>query len=134
MSIPFGALTPEEAAALRVLEERLSMPALTESRQSLSELLAAEFEEFGSSGRLFGRHAVLDALVPGGRPPIVLEGFTAVRIAVDTVLVRYVSRPGEAPVQSGAVLKPPARRSSLWVWRSGRWQLLFHQGTLLPAL
>lgn len=127
MSAAFAPLTPEETAGLRVLEERLSMPAGTESRESLAELLAEGFEEFGSSGRVFGRDAVLDALVPAGRPRIVIEGFSAVRLCEDAVLVRYVSRPA-----AGGQSKPPARRSSLWVFKSGRWQILFHQGTLLP--
>jgi hypothetical protein len=110
----------------RQLEERLSTPGPTESRQSLGSLLADGFEELGSSGRVFDAKAVLDGLTQGGRPRVTLEGFTAVRLAEEVVLVRYVSR-------HGAGAKPPARRSSLWICRAGAWQLRFHQGTPLPA-
>jgi hypothetical protein len=121
-------LTPADADAFRVLEERLSFPSITESRESLAALLAEDFQEYGSSGRAFGTDAVLEALIPGGRPRILLEDFTATVVAAGVVLVRYVSRS-----VAGAGWKPPALRSSLWTHREGRWQLLFHQGTRLPA-
>ena len=109
----------------RVLEERLAMPGAAESRESLGALLAPEFREFGSSGQIYTDvSAVLDALVPGGRPRLVFEDFQAVRVATNTVLVTYRSKSA-----SGPGWKPPAVRSSLWVKREGRWQLLFHQGT-----
>jgi hypothetical protein len=119
-----GILSPEEEATIRVLEERLSTPEASDSRASLGELLAPEFKEFGSSGRVFDRDSVLDALVPGGRPRIVFEAFEAVSIARDVVLVTYLSRSFD-----GAGGKPPALRSSLWCRRQKRWQLVFHQGT-----
>ena len=123
-----SALSAAEIAAFRVLEERLSMPEATESRQALAKLLAEGFQEFGSSGRVYDAAAVLEVLVPGGRPRVVLEGFTAMRVADGVVLVTYVSR-GAA----SAGWKPPALRSSLWCQRGGSWQLQFHQGTRLPA-
>ena len=86
------------------------MPASTESRETLAAMLAEGFEEFGSSGRVFDSEAVLEALVvPGGRPRIQFEDFTATVVTACVVLVRYVSRS-----VAGAGWKPPARRSSLW--------------------
>lgn len=121
-------LNPAAADAFRILEERLAMPAESESRETLAELLAEGFQEFGSSGAVFGADAVLEALIPGGRPRILLEDFTATGVVPGVVLVRYVSRS-----VVGAGWKPPALRSSLWCHRNGRWQLLFHQGTRLPS-
>ena len=48
----------------------------------------------------------------------------AVRVGEDVVLVtfRTTGPAPDAPVR-------PARRSSLWVRRDGRWRLRFHQGT-----
>lgn len=120
--------TPADADVFRVLEERLSFPSITESRDTLATLLAEGFQEFGSSGAVFDTAAVLEALIPGGRPRILLENFTATNVATGVVLVRYVSRS-----VAGAGWKPPALRSSLWCHRNGRWQLLFHQGTRLPS-
>ena len=112
-------------ALFRVLEERLAMPGAAESRESLAALLAPEFREFGASGKVYADvSALLDELVPGARPKRVFEEFQAVRVAANTVLVTY--RAKSAP---GPGWKPPALRSSLWIKRDGRWQLLFHQGT-----
>ena len=111
---------------LRVLEERLAMPLASESRESLGALLAPDFREFGSSGRIYDLSATLDALVPGGRPRVALEDFAATSVADGVVLVTYLSRSVPGPGW-----KPPALRSSLWVRRDQRWELKFHQGTRL---
>ena len=103
-----GDLSPVDTEAFRLREERLAMPAATESRASLAALLAEGFREFGSSGRVFDTAAVLELLVPGGRPRILLENVTATGLAPGVVLVRYVSRSIE-----GTGGKPPALRSSL---------------------
>ncbi len=111
---------------LRTLEERLAMPAASESRASLAALLAAEFREFGSSGRIYDLANTLEALVAGNRPALKFEDFSVQPVSGGAVLVTYVSRS-----VSGPGWKPPALRSSLWVRRSDRWQLVFHQGTRL---
>lgn len=122
-------MTPETIEAeLRVLEERLAMPAPSESRDTLGALLAPGFREFGSSGRIYDAASTLDALIPGGRPRAMLEDFRAVSMAEDVVLVTYLSRSAAGPGW-----KPPALRSSLWIRRASGWQMVFHQGTCLPA-
>jgi hypothetical protein len=52
-------LNPAAADAFRILEERLAMPAESESRETLAELLAEGFQEFGSSGAVFGADAMM---------------------------------------------------------------------------
>jgi hypothetical protein len=122
-------LNSTATSLFRKLEERLAMPDAGESRASLGELLTLEFREFGASGQVYGDvSAVLDALVSGTRPRWVFEEFRAERVAVNTVLVTYRSKSIPGPGW-----KPPALRSSLWVKREGRWQLLFHQGTRLAT-
>jgi hypothetical protein len=113
---------------LRILEERLTTPVAPESRADLDELLAAEFQEFGSSGRILDRAEVLDALSVPGRPRVQFEDFRATVVGTGAVLVTYLSRS-----ISGPGWKPPALRSSLWVRRDDRWQLVFHQGTRLAT-
>ena len=117
-------LSETATAALRALEERLAMPAGSESRESLALILAAEFREFGSSGRVFERASVLDALIAGGRPQLKLEEFPAASVGDGVVLVTYIARS-----IAGPGWKPPSLRSSLWIWRDARWQMIFHQGT-----
>jgi hypothetical protein len=113
---------------LRVLEERFAMPA-AESRESLAALLAEDFREYGSSGRVYGAAETLQAISADGfKPRLVFENFQAVPVAPDMMLVTYMSRS-----VSGPGWKRPAPRSSLWRWRDDRWQLVFHQGTRLAS-
>ena len=119
----------EVSQELRVLEERLAMPSASESRASLAVLFAADFRDFGSSGRIYDVATTLEALTAGGaRPRLMFEDFRAAPVAPGAMLVTYVSRS-----VSGPGWKPPALRSSLWCVREGRWQLVFHQGTRLAA-
>ena len=123
-----NAARSEEEGALRALEERLAMPTADDTPAILTSLLAPEFLEFGSSGRIFDRTTLVETLAHYDRPRVVLENFTATVIARGVILVTYLSR--SAP---GARSRPPALRSSLWCHRERRWQLVFHQGTPLPA-
>ena len=107
-------------------------PRSGDSKESLAGVFAAEFREFGSSGRAFDAETVLGAL--GGvaqrpsRAPISLEGFRAEKVAPNVVLATYLAR-----VPAGPGWRPPTLRSSLWCKRDGRWQIMFHQGTPVPA-
>jgi len=122
----------ETHVEIRALEERLANPGPGDSKESLAGIFAAEFREFGSSGRTFNAETVLGAL--GGvaqrpsRVPISLEGFRTERVAPNVILATYLAR-----VPAGPGWKPPTLRSSLWCKRDGRWQIVFHQGTPVPA-
>ena len=107
------------AEELRGLEERLLDPEVRGSAERVDELLAEDFVEFGSSGLVYDKSAVIEAL---GRDP----GFVGTRTLCDfslrelsptVVLVTY--RIGE----TGTL------RSSIWQGREGRWRMVFHQGT-----
>jgi hypothetical protein len=117
---------------IRALEERLANPGPGDSKESLAGMFAAEFREFGSSGRVFDAETVLGALgnvaQRPSRAPISLEGFRVERVAPNVVLATYLAR-----VPAGPGWKPPTLRSSLWCKREGRWQIVFHQGTPTPS-
>jgi hypothetical protein len=119
-------LTPPEAAEFRVLEQRLSMPAAPNLREALRALLADEFRAIGSSGIVSDGKALLDALFADGRPRQ-FEDFKASRVGEGVVLLTYISRSWWEPGW-----QPAVRRSSVWIYRHDRWQLLFRQGTRLP--
>jgi hypothetical protein len=55
-------------------------------------------------------------------PALELDDFAATEVAEDVVLVTF-RLGGERP----------SERSSIWIRRDGRWQVRFHQGTLLPV-
>ena len=110
---------------LRRLEERLLNPAIRKSGADVSNLLADEFIEFGSSGRVFGKQEIVDAL--RSEPPVQrsLTDFGARSLAPNVVLVTYrVSRRDlDGQTVTGSL------RSSIWKRIDGRWQMVFHQGT-----
>jgi hypothetical protein len=114
------------ATHLRQLEERLLQPDVRRSAQDAAALLADEFIELGSSGRVFDKPQILEALKH--EPPIqrTLMEFKTSILAPGVVLATYRivrhGAPGEQLIHS--------LRSSIWRFIAGRWQMVFHQGTL----
>jgi hypothetical protein len=109
------------------LELRLLQPEFRRNRAAVATLLGDDFVEFGSSGRVFNKTQILDLMAT--EPPFEVEAtdFEARPLAPDVCLVTYRSMRLDA-VPAIAVL-----RSSLWVRRDGRWQVIFHQGTRMAA-
>jgi hypothetical protein len=107
------------AGHLRALEEQLLQSEFRKNREAVSALLAEEFREFGSSGQIYDKQQVLDLLEGEQQVPISLTDFYFQQLNRDVVLVTYKSRRAEQT----------ALRSSLWMLREGRWQMIFHQGT-----
>ena len=88
-------------------------------------VLAPDFLEIGSSGRLWTRAEILAAL--HAEPPnasISIEAFEIADLGPDLILASYdslgITSDGEAR---------QGRRSSIWVRQDDHWQLRFHQGT-----
>ena len=117
-------MSPSEAlkAELLALEERLLDPAVRAVPALVRALLAPEFTEFGASGRVFNRDAILATLA--SEPPRVARqarGFKVRELAPGVALTTWrVTRDDGVETL----------RSSLWQQQGGRWQMVFHQGTL----
>ncbi len=108
--------------AVRALELRLLDPATRADPAAIDALLHAEFVEFGASGTVWTRRATIDELSsapPSG--PIEFLDMEGRSIGDDAVLLTFRTRNGDRT----------ALRSSLWIREDDRWQLLFHQGTLI---
>jgi hypothetical protein len=117
------------AGELRTLEERLLDPQFRRDRPAVASLLAPDFVEFGSSGRIYTRDQILDHLEIESPHRIELTDFAAQVLAPDVILVTWRSiRPDGPPHPRASAL-----RSSIWTRRDGCWQLVFHQGTCIPA-
>ena len=124
---------------LRALEEALLTPALRRDQSRLATLIADDFREFGSSGRIFSKVEILDALQTEVPAKLHLEDFETTPLAPGAVLVTYrvqrkalavAAMPGQLGSSEQAAV---SLRSSVWVQREGRWQMLFHQGTPASA-
>jgi hypothetical protein len=112
---------------IRHLEERLLQADVRQSAQAMAELLADDFSEFGSSGRIFDKSTTIAALQHESPTEISLSDYQAKALAPDVVLVTYRA------VRYAAASAPSTQslRSSIWKQIDGRWQLVFHQGTSL---
>jgi hypothetical protein len=106
------------------LELELMDPAVRRDRDRVLALLAEDFEEFGASGRVWTRDAILDLLAAEDyRPPLIKE--LKCRLLVDGVaLVTYRAVREESMGREVVSL-----RSSVWSIENGRWRMRFHQGT-----
>ena len=101
-------------------ERELVSPDSRKNRSRIAELLADNFEEYGSSGKVFLKSDVLASL--GSSVNYSLTDFSFRDIAKGITLVKYRSQ------TEGQV----ALRSSIWVQSEGNWRLLHHQATVVP--
>jgi hypothetical protein len=113
---------------LRELEEQLLHPELRKSGTDVAVLLADEFVEFGSSGRIYDKQQTVDALRNEPQTSVMcrsLLDFKTQILATDVVLVTYrvvqYHSSNEAPIYS--------LRSSIWKLIDKQWKIVFHQGT-----
>ena len=94
-----------------------------ESRENISrfeELIADDFEEFGSSGRVLGKSDILDSLKGKADKAYKLSNFRFRQLSRNYILVRYYSECG------GRF----AHRSSIWMKLDGDWRMIHHQATV----
>ncbi|HUB31185.1 MAG TPA: DUF4440 domain-containing protein [Terracidiphilus sp.] len=116
------------AAELLRAEMQLLDPAFRRDRGKVGAWLAADFLEFGKSGRTWTREAILQELATETYTPPLIEDFACRLIHDNIVLVTY--RSVRSNPKTGA--REAALRSSLWSRQSGKWKMRFHQGTPIP--
>lgn len=112
---------------LRELEASLLTSEVRKDRARVEHLLAEEFREFGSSGKVYTKADIVQFLQEEAATPLAMKEFACQPVSDGVALVTYRSE------RSGPDKTIEAMRSSLWVWRDQRWQMLFHQGTRLAA-
>jgi len=117
---------PTIDAQLRRLEEELLKPEVRRSYERLSVLLADDFVEFGSSGQVYNKKQVIAALATETPTQQALTDFESTMLSDDVALVKYRAIRGSKSSASAA----HTLRSSIWRRSNGRWQMVFHQGTL----
>jgi hypothetical protein len=119
---------PQLEQYLRLQEERLLEPATRTSHEFVDALLAPEFFEFSSSGRVFDKRQTLESLRDETPRRRCISDFGIVKLSPGVVLATYRAiRNGETGERTIHSL-----RSSIWKLNDGRWQLVFHQGTWSP--
>ncbi|MCB0044351.1 MAG: nuclear transport factor 2 family protein [Caldilineaceae bacterium] len=116
-------LSQSDWDALQRLEEDLWRSETRFDRAYMESIFAADFREFGRSGRVYGRAAIL-ALAPQPiRATLPLPDLHIRLLNPATAHVTYNSEIIHDDVFQHA------RRSSIWSRTPDGWQLRFHQGT-----
>ena len=107
---------------IRELEERLLEPKVPSSPEELALLLAEDFHEIGSSGCTFDKSEIIAVLQGESESDYSIQDFQVRQLGSDIALATY-----RLEIRQEA--KAASLRSSIWVHREGRRQLIFHQGT-----
>ena len=111
---------------LHALEMRLMDPEVRRNGTA-SDLIAEDFAEFGGNGRIYNKNDALAMMRLHSPRVYALEEFAVRMLGSQVALVTY-------RLQSEAVEGGPGRmsaRSSIWVQRNEKWQVTFHQVTML---
>lgn len=105
---------------IRQLEENLLKPEVRSSRTELKKLLADDFFEIGSSGRVLYKGEVIaeDGI---GIVKMKLSDFEIHLLSADIVLATYRI--------FNEISNQHSLRSSVWKQNEGVWKMVFHQGT-----
>lgn len=109
----------EHEMEMRLLEEQLLHPSVRSSGEKVDRLLDDGFLEFGQSGHVYDKAAVLEALREE-------PGFSGERSIVD-----FVARPLSPSITLVTYRIPESNtlRSSIWRFDGVDWRMVFHQGT-----
>jgi hypothetical protein len=112
-----------DATTVVALERRLLQPEVRAAAEQTRALLHQDFVEYGKSGRVWDREAIVEAMAATPEVSGEAVDLRPVKLAEGVVLLTY-----RIPGPEGSV------RSSIWVrGADGRWRLRFHQGTLSPS-
>jgi hypothetical protein len=96
----------------------------------IAALLAADFREVGSSGRIYTKTEILEAIREVEVLDYSLEQPRATSLGQNCVLLTYVATLRRCRGACESLQR--SHRSSIWIERDGKWQVLYHQGTPIP--
>jgi hypothetical protein len=117
----------KEIEVIRGLELSVLRKNVRGSRDELERILADDFYEVGTSGRLFDKESIIENLTQESERTLVMQEFIATSLAKGVVLTTYrIIRKITDQEQA------TSRHCSVWKKRDDEWEMLYHQGTLEP--
>ncbi|WP_435610756.1 DUF4440 domain-containing protein [Streptomyces sp. C10-9-1] len=117
---------PDAVGAAMEAELRLLDPVVRASPELLAAFLHPEYEEYGTSGRLWTRASIMEALRERrtlAPRPIAASRMRGAQLAESVVHLTFDTESGGRR----------AHRSSVWRLTEGVWLLYFHQATRFEA-
>ncbi len=116
-------------SSLKNLEEKLLDPRIRKCPDELTLLLADEFTEIGSSGKIYTKQSVIEGMLRDTQVShYVIFNFKQLILAPDVVLVTYQLNRCNQNIKEAVCC---SLRSSIWKIVDNQWRMVFHQGTLL---
>ena len=112
---------------LRELEIEVMTAAGERRTADLREYIADDFYEIGSSSRTYDKAEVLAAIATAPLRRFQVEDFKVTASGTDWALVSYQA------LEKSDTGSTSSWRSSLWVKREGKWQIVFQQGTKIAS-
>lgn len=109
------------------LETTLLKPSVRSSAKELDLLLADDFFEFGSSGEIYDKKAILERL-PKDTEVLPVEFVVSdfqIKLMGENFILATFKTNKISPDTSHII----ALRTSIWRKTNGNWQMIFHQGT-----
>ncbi len=110
------------------LEKRLMDPEVRRG-DAAAELIADDFMEFAGNGRIFNKADALVVMRRHAPRILAMEEFSVRELSPVIALATYRVRSQGNAGSPGRV----SVRSSIWVQRNGKWQVTFHQATLVAG-
>jgi len=87
----------------------------------LNKLIADEFVEFGSGGKIYTKTDILQHLSTESKREFEMSNFSTVVLADNCMLATYQLQEKDSK----------SLRSSIWKKFNNDWKMIFHQGTLV---
>ena len=119
----------ENERLLIALEVGLLDPTVRRSATQLADLLAPDFVEFGSSGEVYTKEEMIAQLLRetdgGSSVERTGEDFVVRWLGNGSALLTYRASRNDQDGQTTSL------RASIWRHFNARWQLIFHQGTII---
>jgi hypothetical protein len=106
------------------LENKLLSAAVRKSAEEIAQLLADDYLEYGSSGKVYNKKDTIEALQSEPVIEISAHDFEVKLLTPEVALVRYI-----AVKKDKTIIDASSLRSSLWKKTGENWQIVFHQGS-----
>jgi hypothetical protein len=110
------------------LEKSLHTTTIKSSKEKLNDLLHDEFEEIGTSGKIYNKSQIIEALTTETHSKIQASDFELRMLSKDIAKLKY-----KTSSSLGNGIARTTLRTSIWKQEQDRWKMIFHQGTAISA-
>ena len=110
------------------MERGLHRKSIRRSKEKLNELLHDNFEEIGSSGKIYNKDQIIEELFNETPFTINASDFELRMFSEDIAQLKY-----KIKNTASNTLTRTSLRSSIWKNEGSKWKMVFHQGTVVQT-